>query len=126
MRRDFLDDKKRGSLQILITLFIMYLATFLMLLIFAAIMFRVQLPAKAAQIGIIVIYVISGFLGGFLMGKKMKSRKFLWGIAIGLSYFAILLLVSLAVNGGAITDVVQLLVTFVLCTASAMIGGMVS
>ena len=121
-----MDDKKRGSLQILITLFIMYLATFLMLLIFAAIMFRVQLPAKAAQIGIIVIYVISGFLGGFLMGKKMKSRKFLWGIAIGLSYFAILLLVSLAVNGGAITDVVQLLVTFVLCTASAMIGGMVS
>ncbi len=121
-----MENKKKAPLQILITVLIMYLVTFLLLLIFAVIIYKIDIPAKSAETGIIVIYVLSGFLGGFLMGKQMKSRKFLWGILIGLSYFCILLIVSLGINGGTIEDTVKLLVTFVLCTASSMIGGMVS
>ena len=35
---------------------------------------------------------------GFMTGKRMGSRKFLWGLAVGLAYFAVMALISLAVN----------------------------
>jgi putative membrane protein (TIGR04086 family) len=122
----FMSDKKGIILRLLLTLALMYLLTFLLLLLVSGIVYKKDLSADTAAICITVIYAVSGFFGGFLMGKQMKNRRFLWGILTGLSYFCIFLLISLAVNGGAIADAVNLLVVFVLCTASAMIGGMVS
>jgi putative membrane protein (TIGR04086 family) len=121
-----MSDKKGIILRLLLTLALMYLVTFLLLLLVSTIVYKKDLSANTAKICITAIYAVSGFLGGFLMGKQMKNRRFLWGILTGLSYFGILLLVSLAINGGAVADAVNLLVSFVLCTASAMIGGMVS
>ncbi len=121
-----METKKNAALRLLITILIMYAVTLLLLLIFAAMIYKMDISTQITEIGIIAIYVLSGFLGGFLMGKQMKSRKFLWGILVGLSYFCILLAVSLGINGGTIEDTVRLLITFVLCTASSMIGGMVS
>jgi putative membrane protein (TIGR04086 family) len=121
-----MSDKKGIVLRLLLTLALMYLLTFLLLLLVSGIVYKMDLSADTAAIFITVIYAVSGFFGGFLMGKQMKNRRFLWGILTGLSYFCIFLLISLAVNGGAIADAVNLLVVFVLCTASAMIGGMVS
>ena len=54
----------------------------------------------------------------------MKTRKFLWGGLLGFLYFAVMLLVSVAVNqefGDAVTGVMT---TFVICTVSGMAGGM--
>jgi putative membrane protein (TIGR04086 family) len=121
-----MSDKKGTILRMLLTLALMYLATFLLLLLVSAIVYKMDLSADTAKICMTAVYAVSGFLGGFLMGKQMKNRRFLWGILTGLSYFGIFLLISLAVNGGTVTDAVNLLVVFVLCTASAMIGGMVS
>ncbi|MFR6331650.1 MAG: TIGR04086 family membrane protein [Eisenbergiella sp.] len=33
-------------------------------------------------------------------GKRMGSKKFLWGLAVGLAYFAVMALVSFAANHG--------------------------
>ncbi len=78
------------------------------------------------RIGIIVIYILSGACGGFFLGKIQKERKYLWGLAAGALYFAILFLVSAATGGGDSMDMAKVATTFVLCAASGMAGGMVS
>ena len=124
--RFFVGRKRRAAGGILKSLLVMYLITGLLLLLLATLMFKLDFSVQIARIAIIAIYVVSGFIGGILMGKHMKTRKFIWGMLIGLSYFAILLLASLIVNGGIVEDMTQLLITLVLCAASSMIGGMVS
>ena len=87
-------------------------------------MYRAGLDESKVQIAVILIYIVSCFLGGFLTGKMMKTRKFLWGGLLGFLYFAVMLLVSVAVNqefGDAVTGVMT---TFVICTVSGMAGGM--
>ena len=77
-------------LTILKILLAMYLVTGVLLLALATMLYKMQLSESAVSIGIVVIYVASGFLGGFLSGKVMKNRKFLWGMAMGCAYFLIL------------------------------------
>ena len=78
------------------------------------------------KIGIVVIYVIAGFLGGLLMGKIMRERKFLWGLAAGVIYFALLFVVSVLVKGSLDVEPARALTALVLCGASGMAGGMIS
>ena len=108
------------------TLLIMYVLTGILLFLLSALTFSQDLSQQVVKMVIVIIYILAGLCGGFVIGKFMKVKKFLWGALAGVAYFAILVIVSLAVNGGSIQDTVQLLVTFVLCTASATIGGMVS
>ena len=97
-----------------------YIITGILLLFLALLLYKFQLSEPKVNIGIIIVYVISSFLGGFLEGKMMKTRKFLWGAAAGLLYFAILALISL---GGGSSHFVT---TLILCTAGGTLGGMVS
>ena len=73
---------------------------------------------------IIVTYILSCFAGGFLSGKMMKNKKFLWGILVGLLYFGIMLLVSLAVNRQLDQTAANFVTTMVLCLLGGMLGGM--
>jgi putative membrane protein (TIGR04086 family) len=120
-------EKQKGIwIRALLALAFMVVVTGVLLLVAAAVVYRMDLSSATARILITAIYAVVGLAGGFFMGKMMKVRKFLWGIVAGLLYFCCLMLVSLMVNGGTVEDVVQMLITFVLIEASAMIGGMVS
>lgn len=55
-----------------------YLLTGGLLLLLAGLLYRFRLDEGKVQIGIILIYILSCFAGGFLAGKMMKNRKFLW------------------------------------------------
>ena len=103
-----------------------YILTGGLLLLLALLLYRFSLPEKIVSISIIVIYVGATFLAGFLTGKKMKSRKFLWGLAMGSAYFLVLVIVSLVVNHsvGDLSD--SFLTTLVLCAGGGMLGGMLS
>ena len=112
------------SLKMMRALLVSYVVTALFLLLTAALVYRAGLDESKVQIAVILIYIVSCFLGGFLAGKMMKTRKFLWGGLLGFLYFAVMLLVSVAVNqefGDAVTGVMK---TFVICTVSGMAGGM--
>ena len=121
-----MEKQKGNGIRYLVTLLFMFVLTILLLLVGTALVYYGDLSAETARIIITGIYILVGLAGGFLMGKMMKVRKFVWGILAGIGYFACLLLISLALNQGVIEDVVQLLITFVLVTASSMIGGMIS
>lgn len=107
-------------------LFLMYFTTMLLLLLLAAVLFKTELPEMASKIWLIAVYVISGFLGGFFIGKRRKNKKFLWGLFIGALYFVILLAVSLLLYKGLTKDYVHLIMTMALCCFSGTVGGMVS
>lgn len=103
-----------------------YIITGLLLLLLALLLYKFQLSEAKVNIGIIIVYVLSSFLGGFLEGRMMKARKFLWGAATGLLYFAILALISLAVNQGLNGGSSHFVTTLILCTAGGTLGGMLS
>ena len=124
-----MDKAENGStsaMPILADLVAMYVITGLLLVILAAVLGRVEMPDSAVSIGIIATYIVSCFAGGFLIGKRKKKNRYLWGICVGAFYFVVLLLGNLAVNRGLNGQLVHMLTTAVLCTLSGMAGGMAS
>lgn len=107
-------------------LLLAYLVTGLMLMLLAVLLYKIDLSDAVVSIGIIVVYIVSSFFAGILAGKKMKTRKFLWGLLMGASYFVILFLVSFAVNHSIGQDMGRTATTFLLCAGSGMLGGMLS
>jgi len=97
-----------------------------LLFLLAFLLYRFHLSDSIVSAGVIVIYVVSNFLAGFLAGKTKGQQKYLWGLGIGAAYFAVLLLVSF-VSGQSPSDIGQnFVMTMFLCLASGMLGGMVS
>lgn len=113
-------------LSILKILLVMYMVTGALLLILSAMLYKMQLSESVVSIGIVLIYVLSGFTGGFLSGKVMKQKRFLWGMTMGACYFLILVLGSVVFQKGINMDLSRFATTLVLCTASGMTGGMAS
>ena len=58
--------------------------------------------------------------GGFLMGKRMREQKFLWGMAAGIIYFLLLFGVSLLVKGTGDLQMTRIFSTLILCGASGL------
>lgn len=108
------------------SLFVSYLLAAALLGILAFLLYKFHL--KESQVGLAVsgIYVISCFLCGLLMGKAVRRRRFFWGFAAGVLYFAVLLAASCLLGKGFPADTGQLVRTFIMCAASSTIGGMLS
>lgn len=107
-------------------LLVSYVLTAALLLLLALLLYRFHLQEKIVSICIIGIYILVTFLAGMIAGKRIGSRKFLWGAVIGILYFAVLAIVSLVVNK-SLQDVAGNVITvFLLCAGSGMLGGMVS
>ncbi len=118
--------KSSVSVFILRSLLVSYLITGGCLLLLALLLYRFQLSESVISIAIIIVYIISTYLAGYITGKKMGTRKFLWGLFMGVAYFLIMVVVSLLVNH-SIQDVSSnVLTTFLLCAGAGMLGGMLS
>ena len=74
----------------IVDLMFMYIVTGLGLILMAFLMEKFQLNGTFVEVGVTVIYVVSGIAGGLIAGKKMKRKKFLWGLLLGSLYFLIL------------------------------------
>ena len=109
-------------LRMMKALLVAYVMTGLFLLITAGLMYRFELSEGKVKIAVIGIYVLSCFTGGFLAGRMMKNRKFLWGSLLGFLYFAVMLTVSVAVGRELKEAVMGISTTFFICIISGMIG----
>ncbi|HIT88866.1 MAG TPA: TIGR04086 family membrane protein [Candidatus Merdenecus merdavium] len=118
--------KKSLAMVVLKSLLVSYIITGVSLLLLALLLFKFDLDRGKIAVGIILIYIISSFLGGFIIGKSMKSRKFIWGMAIGCSYFIVLMIVSFMVNKTIQSDWMNIATTFIMCIGGGMLGGMLS
>ena len=96
---------EKRVLQILKALLCAYVVTGILLLALTLMLYKLNLSEENVNAGIILIYVISTFASGFVMGKLTGAKKFLWGIQ---------------------ADTMNLATTFLLCAGGGMLGGMVS
>ena len=107
-------------------LLVMYAVTAALLFLLAVLVQQFGWEQGAISVGISVVYVISCFLGGFLAGKVQKTKKFIWGILLGLMYLMIMLVITMIVKHGFHSTVAAFVTNLLLCLGGGMIGGMVS
>ena len=109
------EGNKKIVLKVLSTLLIMYILTGVALFVLAFLLYKMELTENIVTIGITAIYVVSGLLGGIIIGKRMKTRRFLWGIIMGAAYFLVLLIGSALLNRGLTSDMLHIGLTLVMC-----------
>ena len=107
-------------------LLIAYLVTGLLLLLLAFLAYKANLSEQGSRIGILVIYVLSSFVAGFITGKKSRKRKFLFGAMMGICYFVVLLLLSLGIHDKVAPGAFAKWSAGLLCMGGGMLGGMLS
>ena len=103
-----------------------YILTAGLLLLLAFFLYKFNLTEKPVTIAIIVIYIVATFFAGFVTGKRLQNKKFLWGLVMGAAYFVVLALVSLAVKQNPETLGQSFFTTMALCAGGGMLGGMLS
>ena len=118
--------KDAGVMWVLKSLLVSYILTGVLLLLLAVALYKLELNEKAVSAAIVAIYIVSTLIGGIIIGKFARVRRYLWGLGLGIGYFALLLLITLGVYRTLNGDAANLLTTFVLCAGGGMAGGMLS
>lgn len=111
---------------VLISLLGGYGITFLGIVIISMLLLLFQISENMVDIGITAIYVLACLGAGFIIGKRTKSRKFLWGMVSGVIYFVILLVVSFLVQSSMKNIGNDLVTVMLMCIGSGTLGGMIS
>ena len=118
--------KDTKILWVLKGLLVSYVVTGVLLLLLAMALYRLELNEKSVSAAVIVIYVLSTLVGGIVIGKRAKVRRFLWGLLLGGSYFTLLMLSTVGVYHTLSGDGVHFLTTFELGAGGGMAGAMIS
>lgn len=103
-----------------------YIVTGILLLVLTFFMYKFELNEKIVSAAIVGIYVVSTLIGGMIIGKLTKSKRYLWGIVLGIIYFVLLLLITLGVYRTLNGDSVSIVTSLILCAGGGMTGGMIS
>ncbi len=107
-------------------LLVVYAVTAILLFFTALLMKKFQWDQAVTSIAISISYIVSCFIGGFLMGKVQRTKKFIWGILMGLVYIIIMLMISMAVKHGLHSTMSEFIINLLLCLGGGMLGGMIS
>ena len=90
-----------------------YIVTGILLLVLTFFMYKFELNEKIVSAAIVGIYVVSTLIGGMIIGKLTKSKRYLWGMVLG---------IYRTLNG----DSVSIVTSLILCAGGGMTGGMIS
>ncbi len=122
-----MEETKSVSKKIMCTmkvLLVSYLFTGVLMVLLAMILCKLGLSETKVEMGIFVIYILSTLFGGYGVGKLVEVQKYLWGMVLGLCYFAMLLLVTLCINK-TLGDV-NVVSTMLVCMGCGTVGGMLA
>lgn len=103
-----------------------FLTTVILLLILAFLLLKLQWDAGKTELAILAVYILSSFFGGWTAGHRAEKLKFLYGLAVGVLYFLLLLAVSAMSDAGLRSELSSGAIAFLVCAAGGMIGGMLS
>ncbi|MBQ7919248.1 MAG: TIGR04086 family membrane protein [Lachnospiraceae bacterium] len=125
-RANAANGKKEIAVCMLIYLIISLCITALGIGILALLLYKLHLPLQVVSVVVIILYILSTGIAGFLAGKKMQVHRFMWGLLMGCAYYLVLLLVSYIYHGEGTVVAQSFLTTFLLCGGGGMLGGMLS
>lgn len=111
---------------ILIAMAVSYLFTLLSISFISFGLLRTDMKGSFVNVALIMTAVISCLLAGLIAGKKMKTRRFLWGILAGTVYFILLCLIKAFLGDTPDVGSPHFLTSFLCCLGSGMLGGMLS
>lgn len=111
---------------VLKNLLLSYIVTFLMIVILAFVAYRWEIKEKTISLVLIATYIISNLIGGFLTGKKIKEKKFLWGMGLAIAYLILFSALAIGFHGISGFATANTVTTILLCLAGGMLGGMLS
>ena len=103
-----------------------YIVTGLQLLGLTFLVYKFELDEQLVVAGIVAIYVVSTFMGGYIIGKLTEVKKYIWGMLTGVAYFLLLFLISYGVYREFNTNGISTITTAILCIGGGMLGGMLS
>ena len=120
--------KRRGEkiMWMLKSLLASYIVTGLLLLGLSFLVYKFELDEQVVVAGIVAIYVVSTFMGGYIIGKLTGVKKYIWGMIVGAVYFALLFLISYGVYREFNTNGISAITTAFLCIGGGTLGGMLS
>lgn len=117
---------KSRAVYLLKSLVTSYVITLFLLLIVSFMMHLTGMGGTAVSVAVIVITVLSVFIGSFYLGKHVEQKRFLWGLIAAMVYFIVYILISLLVKGDNPVDFLEYGKKLLMIAASGMLGGMLS
>ncbi len=117
---------KRNLLQIVKVVIIDIIITIIAVLLLSFLTYKFRFGDSTLRIGIVVVYAISNFAGGFIVGKIKENKKYIWGALTGIVYFIVLSIVSVIVTGELYGNENMAVFAFVASVIGGTIGGMLS
>lgn len=117
---------KQNLIPIAKTIVVTAIVTIGLLMILALLLLKAGFNDKMVLIGIGVIYFAANMAGGFIIGKVKEKRRFIWGIAVGATYFLVLSLVSFLVTGQVYQGEMPVVVGLLCCVGGGFVGGIIS
>lgn len=98
----------------------------ILVFLFSFISFKMSLNDSQMQFLVYTIYALSVFIPSYIAGKIKKTKKYLYGISIGLIYLVALFIISSILNHTINVDISNTYKTIIICLLSGAFGGMIS
>ena len=118
--------KSMKVLEVIKSLAASYIFTGVALAALAFVVYKWSLGETVVNIVILAVYVLASFLGGLITGKRVKERKFFWGLLLGGLYILIIYGVSMIMSASLDMISTASIAACLLCLGGGMLGGMVS
>jgi putative membrane protein (TIGR04086 family) len=81
---------------------------------------------KAAQIGIVITYIVSTMVGGYYVGKKVETKRLIFGLIFGFLYFGIIAAVSFILYPKQAIFSGNFMTILGMCIGGGMLGSILS
>ena len=101
-----------------------YLISAAALAALAFFLYQWDIEENHLRVGMLIIYALACLGGGFYIGRETKHRQYLWGLFVGLLYFAIHMAGVVALEGIAPERIIPITSLALLCMGSGMMGGL--
>lgn len=108
------------------SLLIAYLLSGIFLLFLSFALYKRNLSEPFTNAAVYMLYAAACLAGGFCAGKSAGSRRFFWGLLIGICYALILVILSLLFQGSKIPSFQHILPLWGCCIGGGIAGGIFS
>lgn len=104
--------------------FISFLVSLVGIIIGAWLLYNGTIDADSIKLVVRIIYFVSTFIGGFFVGKRIKRKRFLYGVIYGVVFVGIIVIIGALSGDANLTN--KSGISVLVCAIGGMLGGMVS
>lgn len=119
-------EKNQKIIWLLKALLFSYVVTGISLLLLSVLLYKFEWNEHLVSAAIVAVYVLSTVVGGIVIGKLVRTRRFCWGLLLGNLYFILLLVITIILYRSLSGNGLNMLTAWILCTGGGMTGGMIS